>query len=79
MTSTIRVDNEYGQLREVILGRGVMRYPDTYVLPTSGQTDGLHIQEVLQARGITVYPLPFGKHMEDGGAVRCATHPLVRD
>lgn len=79
MTSTIRVDNEYGPLREVILGRGVMRYPDTYVLPTSGQTDGLHIQEELQARGITVYPVPFGNHMEDGGAVRCATHPLVRD
>jgi N-dimethylarginine dimethylaminohydrolase len=50
-----------------------------YVLPTSEQADGAHIKEELEARGITVHSVPFGNHMEDGGAVRCATHPLVRD
>jgi hypothetical protein len=36
------------------------------------------IKDGLEACGITVYPLYFGRHNEDGGSIRCSPHPLVR-
>lgn len=49
-----------------------------YILGFSDNNDGFAVQEQLEAHGITVHRIPFGNHTEDGGSIRCATHPLVR-
>ena len=53
--------------------------PENFVMGVSEKADGRAIREALESRGVTVHPVAFGNHMEDGGALRCATHPLVRD
>ncbi|MCW3975761.1 MAG: hypothetical protein NWE86_05925 [Candidatus Bathyarchaeota archaeon] len=52
--------------------------PNHYILPYNEQYDGKHVQNELEAEGINVYRIFFGNHTEDGGAIRCSTHPLVR-
>ena len=52
--------------------------PDHYVMGYSEHYDGLRVQEELEAEGIQVYRLFFGNHTEDGGSIRCSTHPLLR-
>ena len=49
-----------------------------YIMGYNGHFDGRHIQEALEAEGIKVYRIFFGSHTEDGGSIRCSTHPLVR-
>lgn len=49
-----------------------------YILPYNEYYDGKRVQKELEAEGITVYRIFFGNHTEDGGAVRCSTHPLLR-
>ncbi len=51
---------------------------DHYIIGTNDAFDGTDVQRPLEALGITVYPIPFGRHTEDGGSIRCSTHPLVR-
>jgi N-dimethylarginine dimethylaminohydrolase len=52
---------------------------ENFVMGVSDRADGHSIREALESRCITVHTVPFGNHMEDGGALRCATHPLLRD
>jgi N-dimethylarginine dimethylaminohydrolase len=49
-----------------------------YILPYNESYDGKRVQNELEAEGITVYRIFFGNHTEDGGAIRCSTHPLLR-
>lgn len=51
---------------------------NNYILPNNEFWNWERIQQALEAEGITVYPISFGNHTEDGGAIRCSTHPLVR-
>lgn len=52
--------------------------PNHYILSYNEHYDGWRVQKALEAEGVTVYRIFFGNHNEDGGSVRCATHPLVR-
>lgn len=52
--------------------------PDNYVLGFNDHEDGTTVQTGLEAHGITVHRIAFGNHTEDGGSIRCSTHPLVR-
>lgn len=52
--------------------------PYNYILGTNDDEDGTTVRIGLEERGITVHELPFGNHTEDGGSIRCSTHPLVR-
>jgi N-dimethylarginine dimethylaminohydrolase len=52
--------------------------PYHYVMGCNEHYDGKQVQAELEAEGITVYRIFFGNHNEDGGSVRCSTHPLVR-
>lgn len=49
-----------------------------YILGYNDDEDGSHVQGELERRGITVHRVAFGNHTEDGGSIRCSTHPLVR-
>lgn len=49
-----------------------------YILGFNDYFDGEPVKKGLEALGITVYPIYFGRHNEDGGSIRCSTHPLVR-
>ncbi len=49
-----------------------------YVLGVNGQSGGERVGGALEARGITVFPIPFGAHTEHGGSIRCSTLPLRR-
>ena len=51
---------------------------DNYILGTNDHEDGTRVREGLESNGITVHEVPFGNHTEDGGSIRCSTHPLVR-
>ena len=33
----------------------------------------------IEKRGVNVVPVPFDKPSELGGAIRCSTHPLLRE
>ena len=50
-----------------------------YILGANGPEKWERIAEALSAEGIEVYSVPFENHNEDGGSIRCATHPLLRD
>lgn len=52
--------------------------PDHYILSYNEHYDGWRVQNALEAEDITVHRIAFDNHNEDGGSVRCATHPLVR-
>lgn len=52
--------------------------PDNYILGFNDEEDGTTVQTGLEARGIAVHRVSFGNHTEDGGSIRCSTHPLVR-
>lgn len=52
--------------------------PDNYILGYNDHEDGSTVQAGLEAHGITVHRIAFGNHTEDGGSIRCSTHPLVR-
>ena len=49
-----------------------------YILGTNGSQRWEKIEQALTAAGIKVYSIPFENHNEDGGSIRCATHPLLR-
>ena len=49
-----------------------------YILGYNDHFDGRKVREGLEAQGIKVYSIYFGRHNEDGGSIRCSTHPLVR-
>jgi N-dimethylarginine dimethylaminohydrolase len=49
-----------------------------YILPVTKYSKYEYIQHALEEEEITVYPIEFSNHTEDGGAIRCSTHPLVR-
>jgi N-dimethylarginine dimethylaminohydrolase len=49
-----------------------------YILGTNGARKWERIVKALENEGITVYSIPFENHNEDGGSIRCATHPLIR-
>jgi N-dimethylarginine dimethylaminohydrolase len=51
---------------------------DHYIMGYNDYFDGKKVKNGLEALGITVYPIYFGNHNEDGGSIRCSTHPLVR-
>ena len=61
-----------------LAANGLPLDPDTYILGFNGHFDGRKVREGLEAEGITVYSIFFGAHNEDGGSIRCSTHPLVR-
>ena len=50
-----------------------------YILGYNDHFDGKRVKEALEASGITVYLIYFAAHNEDGGSIRCSTHPLVRE
>lgn len=50
----------------------------TYILGYNDDEDGSYVQGELERRGVTVHRVAFGNHTEDGGSIRCSTHPLVR-
>lgn len=52
--------------------------PDNYVVGYNDVEDGSTVTEGLEARGIKAHRIAFGHHTEDGGSIRCSTHPLVR-
>jgi len=52
--------------------------PHHYVMSYNEHYDGKRVYDELEAEGITVYRLFFGHHNEDGGSIRCSTHPLLR-
>lgn len=52
--------------------------PTHYILSYNENYDGKRIQEELEAEDIKVHRIFFGNHNEDGGSVRCSTHPLFR-
>jgi len=49
-----------------------------YIMGFNDHFDGQRIKEGLEADGIKVYRIFFGSHTEDGGSIRCSTHPLIR-
>ncbi len=51
---------------------------DHYIMGYNDHFDGKAVKKALEANGITVYPIYFAAHNEDGGSIRCSTHPLVR-
>jgi N-dimethylarginine dimethylaminohydrolase len=51
---------------------------DHYILGYNDHFDGKKVKNGLEALGITVYSVYFANHNEDGGSIRCSTHPLVR-
>ena len=52
--------------------------PNHYVMSYNEHYDGKRVQKEIEAEGITVYRIFFGNHNEDGGSIRCSTHPLLR-
>ena len=52
--------------------------PNHYIMSYNERYDGKRVQKELEAEGITVYRIFFGNHNEDGGSIRCSTHPLLR-
>lgn len=52
--------------------------PENYILAYNDDEDGSAVQGELERRGIVVHRIAFRNHTEDGGAIRCSTHPLVR-
>lgn len=52
--------------------------PENYILGYNDEEDGSTVQSALESRGITAHLIAFGNHTEDGGSIRCSTHPLVR-
>jgi len=52
--------------------------PDHYILGVNDHFDGAAVKGALEALGITVYPVYFARHNEDGGSIRCSTQPLER-
>ena len=51
---------------------------DHYILGYNDHFDGKKVQEALEGHGIKVYLIYFAAHNEDGGSIRCSTHPFVR-
>jgi len=51
---------------------------DHYILGYNDHFDGKKVKKALEASGITVYSIYFAAHNEDGGSIRCSTHPFVR-
>lgn len=51
---------------------------DHYILGYNEHFDGKKIKTALEAMGVTVYPIFFGLHNEDGGSIRCSANSLVR-
>ncbi|MBF0508896.1 MAG: hypothetical protein HQK57_08230 [Deltaproteobacteria bacterium] len=51
---------------------------NNYILGYNDHFDGKKVKAGLEAAGIHVYSIYFGRHNEDGGSIRCSTHPLVR-
>ena len=51
---------------------------DHYILGYNDYFDGMRVKKAMEAYGITVYRIYFAAHNEDGGSIRCSTHPLVR-
>ena len=49
-----------------------------YILGTNGSRKWDKIVHSLNSEGIQVDSIPFENHNEDGGSIRCATHPLLR-
>ena len=49
-----------------------------YIMGYNDYFDGEKLAAALEGYGVTVYRIPFGHHTEDGGSIRCSTHPLVR-
>ncbi len=49
-----------------------------YILGVNDHFDGRSVIQALEALGITVYPVYFARHNEDGGSIRCSTQPLRR-
>ena len=49
-----------------------------YILGVNDHFDGKLVKQGLETFGITVYTINFARHNEDGGSIRCSTHPLVR-
>ncbi len=49
-----------------------------YILGYNDHFDGKKVKNALESLGIKVYDIYFDRHNEDGGSIRCSTHPLVR-
>ncbi len=61
-----------------LAGNGLPINPQNYIIGTNDAFDGKALAAALQAEGINTYSIYFGRHNEDGGSVRCSTHPLQR-
>jgi len=49
-----------------------------YIMGVNDHFDGRAVKRQLEDCGITVYPINFGFHNEDGGSIRCSANAFVR-
>ena len=61
-----------------LAANGLPINPKNYIIGTNDAFDGKALARALAAEGINVYTIYFGRHNEDGGSIRCSTHPLQR-
>lgn len=57
---------------------GLPLNPNVYIMGYNDHFDGAQVRSGLERAGIKVHSVYFGAHNEDGGSIRCSTHPFVR-
>ena len=61
-----------------LAANGLPVNPNVYIMGYNDHFDGAHVQSELERAGIKVHRIYFAAHNEDGGSIRCSTHPFVR-
>lgn len=61
-----------------LAANGLPINPNVYIMGYNDHFDGKRVQSELERAGIKVHSIFFGAHNEDGGSIRCSTHPFVR-
>ncbi len=61
-----------------LAANGLPVNPNVYIMGYNDHFDGMHVQSELEQAGIKVHRIYFAAHNEDGGSIRCSTHPFVR-
>jgi N-dimethylarginine dimethylaminohydrolase len=52
---------------------------DRYIMGYNDNFNWKSLKKALEKNGITVYPVYFAAHNEDGGSIRCSTLPFIRE
>jgi N-dimethylarginine dimethylaminohydrolase len=61
-----------------LAANGLPINPDVYIMGYNDHFDGQRVQQELEHAGIQVHRIYFAAHNEDGGSIRCSTHPFYR-